>query len=43
MTIFKDIVDLLHTNDFVILPAFGDFVLTNKSAKYVGDEFIIPS
>ena len=43
MTIFKDIVDLLHNNDCVILPGFGAFVLKKKSATIVGNEFIPPS
>ena len=43
MTIFKDIVDLLHNNDCVILPGFGAFVLKKKSASVVGNEFIPPS
>ena len=43
MTIFKDIVDLLHNNDCVILPGFGAFVLKKKSATVVGNEFIPPS
>lgn len=40
MTIFKDIVELLHNNDCVILPSFGAFVLKKKSAKVIGNEFI---
>ena len=43
MTIFKDIVDLLHNNDCVILPGFGAFVLKKKAASVVGNEFIPPS
>ena len=40
MTVFKDIVELLHKNDCVILPSFGAFVLKKKSAKVIGNEFI---
>ena len=43
MTIFKDIVELLHNNDCVILPSFGAFVLKKRSAKVVGNEFIPPA
>ena len=43
MTIFKDVVELLYNNDCVILPGFGAFVLKNKSASVVGNEFIPPS
>jgi nucleoid DNA-binding protein len=42
MSIFKNIVDLLHNNDCVILPGFGAFVLKNKSAAIKGNEFIPP-
>ena len=42
MTIFKDVVELLHNNDCVILPGFGAFVLKNKSASIIGNEFIPP-
>ena len=42
MTIFKDVVDLLHNNDCVILPGFGAFVLKSKSASINGHEFIPP-
>jgi len=43
MTIFKDIVDLLHNNDCVILPGFGAFVLKKKSASIIQNKFIPPS
>ncbi|MDG2500420.1 MAG: SPOR domain-containing protein, partial [Flavobacteriaceae bacterium] len=43
MTIFKDIVELLHNNDCVILPSFGAFVLKKRSAKVEGNEFIPPA
>ena len=42
MSIFKNIVDLLHNNDCVILPGFGAFVLKNTSATIKGNEFIPP-
>jgi len=40
MTIFKDIVELLHNNDCVILPGFGAFVLKKKSASIIQNKFI---
>ena len=43
MTIFKDIVELLHNNDCVILPGFGAFVLKKKSASIIQNKFIPPS
>ena len=42
MSIFKNIVDLLHNNDCVILPGFGAFVLKNTLATIKGNEFIPP-
>ena len=42
MTIFKDIVELLHNNDCVILPGFGAFVLKKKSASIIQNKFIPP-
>ena len=43
MTLFKDIVELLHNNDCVILPGFGAFVLKSKAASIKGNEFIPPA
>ena len=43
MTIFKDISHLLHSNDCVILPDFGAFILKNKSAYIENNEFFPPS
>jgi len=43
MTLFKDVVDLLHNNDCVILPGFGAFVLKKKAASVVGNKFSPPS
>ena len=43
MTIYKDIVELLHNNDCVILPGFGAFVLKKKSASIIQNKFIPPS
>ncbi len=43
MSIFKDISHLLHSNDCVILPNFGAFVLKSKAAYLEKDEFFPPS
>tara|TARA_B100000575_G_scaffold24772_1_gene16800 strand:+ start:2095 stop:2991 length:897 start_codon:yes stop_codon:yes gene_type:complete len=43
MTIFKEVIELLHDNDCVILPGFGAFILKNKSAYIKGNEFFPPS
>ena len=43
MGIFKNISQLLHSNDCVILPDFGAFVLKNKSAFIEKNEFFPPS
>ena len=43
MTLFKDIIELLHNNDCVILPGFGAFVLKSKAASIRGNEFIPPA
>ena len=43
MSIFKDISHLLHSNDCVVLPDFGAFVLKNKSAYIEKNEFFPPS
>ena len=43
MSIFKDISHLLHSNDCVILPNFGAFVLKSKSAYIEDNEFFPPS
>ena len=43
MTIIKEIIELLHDNDCVILPNFGAFILKNKSAYIKDDEFFPPS
>ena len=43
MSIFKDISHLLHSNDCVILPNFGAFVLKSKSAYIEENEFFPPS
>ena len=43
MSIFKDISHLLHSNDCVILPDFGAFVLKSKSAYIENNEFFPPS
>ena len=43
MSIFKDISHLLHSNDCVILPNFGAFVLKSKSAYIENNEFFPPS
>ena len=43
MTLFKDIVELLHNNDCVILPGFGAFVLKSKAASIKGNEFVPPA
>ena len=43
MSIFKDISHLLHSNDCVILPDFGAFVLKSKSAYIEKNEFFPPS
>ena len=43
MSIFKDISHLLHSNDCVILPEFGAFVLKSKSAYIENNEFFPPS
>lgn len=43
MTLFKDIIELLHNNDCVIVPGFGAFVLKNKAASIKGNEFVPPS
>ena len=43
MTLFKDIIELLHNNDCVILPGFGAFVLKKKSASIIQNKFIPPS
>ena len=42
MTIFKEIYDLLHNNDCVIVPEFGAFVLKSHSAYIKDDEFYPP-
>ena len=42
MSIFKDISHLLHSNDCVILPNFGAFVLKSKSAYIEDNEFFPP-
>ena len=43
MTIFKDIIELLHKNDCVIVPGFGAFVLKSKAASIQGNEFVPPA
>ena len=43
MSIFKDISHLLHSNDCVILPNFGAFVLKSKLAYIEENEFFPPS
>ena len=43
MSIFKYISQLLHSNDCVILPNFGAFVLKSKSAYIEENEFFPPS
>ena len=43
MSIFKDICYLLHSNDCVILPDFGAFILKSKSAHIKNNEFFPPS
>ena len=43
MSIFKDISHLLHSNDCVILPDFGAFILKSKSAYIENNEFFPPS
>ena len=40
MTLFKDIIELLHKNDCVIVPDFGAFVLKSKAASIQGNEFV---
>ena len=42
MTIFKEIYDLLHNNDCVIVPEFGAFVLKSHSAYIKDDAFYPP-
>ena len=43
MTLFKDIIELLHKNDCVIVPDFGAFVLKSKAASIKGNEFVPPA
>ena len=43
MGIFKDVAKLLHSNDCVIVPNFGAFVLKSKSAYIKKNEFFPPS
>jgi len=43
MSIFKDVAKLLHSNDCVIVPNFGAFVLKSKSAYIQENEFFPPS
>ena len=43
MSIFKDVAKLLHSNDCVIVPNFGAFVLKSKSAYIQKNEFFPPS
>jgi len=43
MGIFKDVAKLLHSNDCVIVPNFGAFVLKSKSAYIKNNEFFPPS
>ena len=43
MSIFEDISHLLHSNDCVILPNFGAFVLKSKAAYIEKNEFFPPS
>ena len=43
MGIFKDVAKLLHSNDCVIVPNFGAFVLKSKSAFIKKNEFFPPS
>ena len=43
MGIFKDVAELLHSNDCVIVPNFGAFVLKSKSAYIKKNEFFPPS
>tara|TARA_B100000989_G_scaffold247201_1_gene194475 strand:- start:2126 stop:3022 length:897 start_codon:yes stop_codon:yes gene_type:complete len=43
MRIFKDIATLLRSNDCVILPDFGAFILKSKSAYIKKNEFFPPS
>ena len=43
MTLFKDIIELLHKNDCVIVPGFGAFVLKSKAASIKGNEFVPPA
>ena len=43
MGIFKDVAKLLHSNECVIVPNFGAFVLKNKSAYIKKNEFFPPS
>ena len=41
MGIFKDVAKLLHSNDCVIVPNFGAFVLKSKSAYIEKNEFFM--
>jgi nucleoid DNA-binding protein len=43
MGIFKDVAKLLHSNDCVIVPNFGAFVLKSKSAYIKKNEFFPPT
>ena len=43
MGIFKDVAKLLHSNECVIVPNFGAFVLKTKSAYIQKNEFFPPS
>ena len=43
MSIFKDVAKLLHSNDCVIVPNFGAFVLKSKPAYIQKNEFFPPS
>ena len=43
MGIFKDVAKLLHSNECVIVPNFGAFVLKAKSAYIQKNEFFPPS
>ena len=43
MSIFKNVAKLLHSNDCVVVPDFGAFVLKSKSAYIEKNEFFPPS
>ena len=43
MSIFKNVAKLLHSNDCLVVPDFGAFVLKSKSAYIEKNEFFPPS